>query len=154
MRKNNAFVAKIVNTRLTKIFMAIFAPDERLPSSATLFDAFFVDQNLVIECLWCLPVGRRSHCRKGRLQRNATKAPLCHQHDAMLSVAELRDSICKRVGWKERHSAVLRARCSFCSFQSRFFRLRGVSWAAGLHRGAQVHLIYISADKDILLNFI
>ena len=27
---------EIVNTRLTKIFMAIFAPDERLPSSATL----------------------------------------------------------------------------------------------------------------------
>ena len=36
MRKNDAFVAKIVNTRLTKIFMAIFAPDKRLPSSATL----------------------------------------------------------------------------------------------------------------------
>ena len=36
MRKNGAFVAKIVNTHLTKIFMAIFAPDERLPSSATL----------------------------------------------------------------------------------------------------------------------
>ena len=36
MRKNNAFDAKIVNTRLTKIFIAIFAPDERLPSSATL----------------------------------------------------------------------------------------------------------------------
>ena len=36
MRKNDAFVAKIVNTRLTKIFMAILAPDERLPSSATL----------------------------------------------------------------------------------------------------------------------
>ena len=35
-RKNDAFVAKFVNTRLTKIFMAIFAPDERLPSSATL----------------------------------------------------------------------------------------------------------------------
>ena len=35
-RKNDAFVAKIVNTRLTKIFMAIFSPDERLPSSATL----------------------------------------------------------------------------------------------------------------------
>ena len=34
--QNDAFVAKIVNTRLTKIFMAIFAPDERLPSSATL----------------------------------------------------------------------------------------------------------------------
>ena len=28
--------AKIVNMRLTKIFMAIFAPDERLPTSATL----------------------------------------------------------------------------------------------------------------------
>ena len=35
-RKKDAFDAKIVNTRLTKIFMAIFAPDERLPSSATL----------------------------------------------------------------------------------------------------------------------
>ena len=30
------FDAKIVNTRLTKIFIAIFAPHERLPSSATL----------------------------------------------------------------------------------------------------------------------
>ena len=36
LRKNDAFVAKIVNTRLTKIFMAIFAPNEMLPSSATL----------------------------------------------------------------------------------------------------------------------
>ena len=36
MHKNGAFDAKIVNTRLTKIFIAIFAPDERLPSSATL----------------------------------------------------------------------------------------------------------------------
>ena len=34
--KNDAFFAKIVNTRLTKIFMALFATDERLPSSATL----------------------------------------------------------------------------------------------------------------------
>ena len=34
--KKDSFVAKIVNTRLTKIFIAIFAPDERLPSSATL----------------------------------------------------------------------------------------------------------------------
>ena len=31
---------KIVNTRLTKILIAIFAPDERLPSSATLHDTF------------------------------------------------------------------------------------------------------------------
>ena len=35
-RKNDAFVAKIVNTRLTKIFMANFAFDERLPTSAIL----------------------------------------------------------------------------------------------------------------------
>ena len=35
-RKNDAFDAKIVSTRLTKILIAIFAPDERLPSSATL----------------------------------------------------------------------------------------------------------------------
>ena len=34
--QNDAFVAKIVNTGLTNIFMVIFAPDERLPSSATL----------------------------------------------------------------------------------------------------------------------
>ena len=37
MCKNDAFDAKIVKTRLTKIFIASFAPDERLPSSATLF---------------------------------------------------------------------------------------------------------------------
>ena len=36
MRKNDAFDAKIVNMRLTKIFIAIFAPYEKLPSSATL----------------------------------------------------------------------------------------------------------------------
>ena len=35
-RKNNAFVAKIVNTHLTKGFIAIFAPAESLPSPATL----------------------------------------------------------------------------------------------------------------------
>ena len=35
-RKNDAFVVKIVNTRLTKIFRAFFVPDEKLPSSATL----------------------------------------------------------------------------------------------------------------------
>ena len=33
---HNAFVAKIVNTRLTKGFMAIFAPAESPPSPATL----------------------------------------------------------------------------------------------------------------------
>ena len=36
MRKNDAFVVKIVNTRLTKCFMAIFAPAESLPSPVTL----------------------------------------------------------------------------------------------------------------------
>merc|ERR1711963_1367218 len=42
-RKNDAFVAKIVNTRLTKGFMAIFAPAESLPSPATLvMYVFFV----------------------------------------------------------------------------------------------------------------
>ena len=40
--KNDAFVAKIVNMRLTKIFMAIFAPDERLPTSVTLNTSAFV----------------------------------------------------------------------------------------------------------------
>ena len=35
-RKNDAFVAKIVNMRLTKIFMAIFALPERLSNSAPL----------------------------------------------------------------------------------------------------------------------
>ena len=35
-RKNNAFAAKIVNTRLTKVFMVIFALAEMLPTSATL----------------------------------------------------------------------------------------------------------------------
>ena len=38
-RKYDAFDAKIVNTLLTKIFIAIFAPDERLPSSATLLSS-------------------------------------------------------------------------------------------------------------------
>ena len=36
MRKNGAFVAKIVITHLTKGFMAMFAPAESLPSPATL----------------------------------------------------------------------------------------------------------------------
>ena len=36
MCKKDAFDAKNVNTRLTKIFIVIFAPDERLPSFATL----------------------------------------------------------------------------------------------------------------------
>ena len=35
-RKNDAFDAKIVITRLTKIVVPIFTPHERLPSSATL----------------------------------------------------------------------------------------------------------------------
>ena len=34
--QNSAFVAKVVNVRLNKIFMAIFALAEILPTSATL----------------------------------------------------------------------------------------------------------------------
>ena len=36
MRKNDASVAKIANTRLTNIFVPIFALAERLPTSATV----------------------------------------------------------------------------------------------------------------------
>ena len=36
MHKNDAFVAKIVTMRLTKISMAIFVPDERPAIYATL----------------------------------------------------------------------------------------------------------------------
>ena len=39
MRINDAFVAKIAITRLTKICVAIFALAERLPTSATLLHA-------------------------------------------------------------------------------------------------------------------
>ena len=37
-RKNNVFVAKIVNTRLAKVFMVIFALAEMPPTSSTLVD--------------------------------------------------------------------------------------------------------------------
>ena len=36
MRKNDAFVTEISNTRQTKICLAIIAVAERLPTSATL----------------------------------------------------------------------------------------------------------------------
>ena len=53
-RKNDAFVAKIVSTRLTKICMAIFAPDERLPSSATLLLYTYIiwNSNYVQNAFW------------------------------------------------------------------------------------------------------
>ena len=35
-RKNNPFVAKIVDERLTKVFLVIFALAEMLPTSTTL----------------------------------------------------------------------------------------------------------------------
>ena len=53
LHKNDAFVAKIVNTRLTKIFITIFAPDERLPSSATLLETDYhppLSQSLTNKC--------------------------------------------------------------------------------------------------------
>ena len=72
MLKKDAFVAKIVNTRLTKIFMAIFVPDERLPSSATLF-------RQIAAKIYELPEPRQSHhlklCNPSR--KPATLWPLC-----------------------------------------------------------------------------
>ena len=45
MRKIDAFVAKISNTRLKKGFMAIFAPAESLTSPATLCQNFVLNFN-------------------------------------------------------------------------------------------------------------
>ena len=50
MCKNNAFDAKIVNTHLTKIFIAIFAAEERLPSSATLFCGCILGSSKFLLC--------------------------------------------------------------------------------------------------------
>ena len=44
MRKNSALVVKIANTRLTKIFMGLFALAERLPTSATLMYQVYLDR--------------------------------------------------------------------------------------------------------------
>ena len=65
MRKNDAFFASIVITRLTKIFMTIFAPDERLSSSATLPvpDFFFNTRPKPAQYWKNLPIGP-SGCSK------------------------------------------------------------------------------------------
>ena len=56
MRKNDAFDAKIVKLRLTKIFIAIFAPDERLPSSATMdFNVIIMFKLRALD--FCVPIG-------------------------------------------------------------------------------------------------
>ena len=47
-RKNDAFDAEIVNTHLTKVFLAIFAPDERLPRSATLIVEYLLISLLLL----------------------------------------------------------------------------------------------------------
>ena len=47
MRNNDTFVAYIVNTRMTKVFMAIFALTERLPTSATLITS----HNISLYCM-------------------------------------------------------------------------------------------------------
>ena len=54
MRKNDAFVAEIVNTHLTKGLMAIFAPAESLPSPATLIKANVIHSYVwvVVAALW------------------------------------------------------------------------------------------------------
>ena len=52
-RKNNAFVAKIVNTRLTEVFMVFSALAEMLPTSATRIHLRLV--LFYVECgiFWC-----------------------------------------------------------------------------------------------------
>jgi len=47
MRNNDTFVAKIVNTHITKVFMAIFALAERLPTSTTLITS----HNISLYCM-------------------------------------------------------------------------------------------------------
>ena len=81
MRKNDAFDPKIVNTRLTKIFIAIIAPDERLPSSATLRVAI-VRRRKSVET-WSngtqriasfqKTLNKANMCRKRKLQRCEVK---------------------------------------------------------------------------------
>ena len=52
MCKNDTFVAKEVNTHLTKIFVAIFALAERLQTSANLLSTkFFFQLNMISEIL-------------------------------------------------------------------------------------------------------
>ena len=73
MRKNDAFHAKIVNTPLMKIVIAVFAPDERLPSSATLAQTnfyflllgqnIFLLQNCYLFPSHCLPSGANFQTR-------------------------------------------------------------------------------------------
>ena len=45
--KNDAFVTKKVSTHLTKIFTAIFALAERLPTFATLKTTYFSQQHIM-----------------------------------------------------------------------------------------------------------
>ena len=55
MRKNDTFVAKIANTRLTKILIAFFALAEKLSTSATLLWAKIFCM-LNINALWMLHI--------------------------------------------------------------------------------------------------
>ena len=68
--ENDAFDPKIVNMRLTKIVIAIFAPDERLPSSATLllFDRNLRKSKEIILKGWCL-VARLSHSGQTKVRK-------------------------------------------------------------------------------------
>ena len=119
-RKNDAFDAKIVNTRLTKIFIAIFAPDERLPSSATLIrnhitllfepvdadEALFVrTQSLVhwdVACVWsqtrCLTkcetitsLGMCGVCQKDNV--TLSRRLLCKSHLSALLLISLVNAV-------------------------------------------------------------
>ena len=81
MRKSDVFVAKIVNTRLTKIFMAIFASDERLPSSATLLQAG-------VEILQCA-VLRKTKVRNLNKPLTLTTKPLIIVQETCLQMGSL-----------------------------------------------------------------
>ena len=70
--QNSAFVAKIANTRLTKILIAFFALAEKLPTSATLLWAKIFCM-LNINALWML------HIFKGPTKIEAKPGGVCFQ---------------------------------------------------------------------------
>ena len=78
-RKYYAFVAKIVNMRLTEVFKVIFALAERLPTSATLFGSTILMLNTYrVQNLSTADfVSRLRHGERGRgglLQRHRLRA--------------------------------------------------------------------------------
>ena len=60
-RKKDAFFAKVANTRLTKIWMAIFALAERLPTSATLQRRSVLFSQSALVFVWVFGDAKKSH---------------------------------------------------------------------------------------------